>query len=266
MLADRCDQALAALEGLSGAESARLRAVLWLRRGALTPASAAIADAVPPQVAAQWLSGWAVAKATAGDDAGAVAYFELAQRFGVLGASSQRAYGESLIALGRSDAGIAVLRALSARDADDADTLFTLGGAIWDGDPGAPEAVALVERAVQQRDYFPYRYRLGTFYWYLGRLDEAQWQFERVLDAGVARFDALNALGGVAVAQGRFARGAELYQRAYDLDPRPDVGANLAAACKLAIASGALDAAARQPNERAGGGTVRTGSACQATS
>jgi tetratricopeptide (TPR) repeat protein len=233
LLSGRCADGLVLASMLPGPEALRLEAVLCLAQLQYGCAETALrATGAPPRWIGIWLSNLGIDESVHGQHDLALATLNLAQAFAPLDAPATRAYAYSLQVASNEDAGIALLRELVHRDPTDPDNHAALGLALTSRAPD--EAVVELQEALRLRDYSPYRYRLGIVYLGLGRTTEAKEQFLLVLAAGIQTFDALNALGDVAMAEGRYDEAVEQYRRAASILPRPDLLEKLRRACELA--------------------------------
>lgn len=238
LLRNDCEAAMAYLEGMVGDEADRLKAAVCLALKSDPCFRSALSAFGSPGLASALLQTIGLRQSRAGEHSSAVESFALAQRFAPVGPLPLRQYATSLQALGRYADATALFRGLLEGDPGDAESRYLLGVVLWEAGPGSLEAIAELERAVELRDYFPYRYRLGTFYLALGRLADARQQFLLVLAGGVARFDALNALGDVAAAEGRSDDAISRYSEALAINPRDDVRAKLRQACESTTTTG----------------------------
>jgi tetratricopeptide (TPR) repeat protein len=233
MLQGRCSDGIELTSSAQDPEIARLRADLCLADGQYACTESALrATGVPSDWGATWLRNVGIVQSVQGEHNRAVQTLRLAQEFAPLDAPASRAYAYSLQVVGDADAGIALLRELVRQDPADPDNHAALGLALTSS--ASNEAIAEFQEALRLRDYSPYRYRLGMVYLGTGRIAEAREQFLLVLAGGIQTFDALNALGDAAMAEGRYNEAVEQYRRAASILPRPDVLQKERRACELA--------------------------------
>jgi tetratricopeptide (TPR) repeat protein len=143
----------------------------------------------------------------------------------------------------------ALYNGILAEDPHDADALHLLG-LIADAGGAPARAVALIQRALEQRDSPRFRANLGMVLGHLGRHEEALASYQRALQTRPDYPEALNNLGTTLEALGRPAEAVEAYRKALALRPtQSEWWSNLGNALRLARQPDAAEEAYRRAVE-----------------
>ena len=121
--------------------------------------------------------------------------------------------------LGRTEEAVRVLEEAVSRGVTDLSLLALLGSYLMEV-VGLPRALALLEGlAADHPDFAEAHNYLGVAYARMGRADDAEREFARVLELDPSSASAENNLGSLALARGDYASAVRHLERALELDP-----------------------------------------------